>query len=410
MPHWMTSIAGIGLILFIAFLASTNRKSISIRVVGSAFALQIAIAVFVFYVPFGRTVIENMSSGVSALLGYSQAGINMVFGPLASDNMGVIFAVRVLPILIFFSSLVAVLYHLGIMQRIVAWVGGALQKVLGTAPVESLNATANVFVSQTEAPFVIKPYLASLSKPQLFAIMVSGMASVSGSVLAAYAQFGINIEYLLIASFMAAPGGLLMAKIIMPDEVSVPKTSEGLINLKDTKTEHSNVIMAAAIGAQDGLMLAVNIGGMLIAFVSLIALLNGIVGFLGGVVGIEGLSIETILGYIFSPVMFMLDIPWSEAQTAGAIFGEKLILNEFVAYISLGEIQDTLSPRTAAITTFALCGFANLSSIAIMLGALGTLIKDRMPDIAALGLRAVLAASLSNLMSAALAGLLLSPN
>jgi CNT family concentrative nucleoside transporter len=406
----MTSIAGIGLILFIAFLASTNRKSISIRVVGSAFALQIAIAVFVFYVPFGRTVIENMSSGVSALLGYSQAGINMVFGPLASDNMGVIFAVRVLPILIFFSSLVAVLYHLGIMQRIVAWVGGALQKVLGTAPVESLNATANVFVSQTEAPFVIKPYLASLSKPQLFAIMVSGMASVSGSVLAAYAQFGINIEYLLIASFMAAPGGLLMAKIIMPDEVSVPKTSEGLINLKDTKTEHSNVIMAAAIGAQDGLMLAVNIGGMLIAFVSLIALLNGIVGFLGGVVGIEGLSIETILGYIFSPVMFMLDIPWSEAQTAGAIFGEKLILNEFVAYISLGEIQDTLSPRTAAITTFALCGFANLSSIAIMLGALGTLIKDRMPDIAALGLRAVLAASLSNLMSAALAGLLLSPN
>ncbi len=410
MPHWMTSIAGIGLILFIAFLASTNRKSISIRVVGSAFALQIAIAVFVFYVPFGRTVIESMSSGVSALLGYSQAGINMVFGPLASDNMGVIFAVRVLPILIFFSSLVAVLYHLGIMQRIVAWVGGALQKILGTAPVESLNATANVFVSQTEAPFVIKPYLASLSKPQLFAIMVSGMASVSGSVLAAYAQFGINIEYLLIASFMAAPGGLLMAKIIMPDEASAPKSSEGLINLKDTKTEHSNVIMAAAVGAQDGLMLAVNIGGMLIAFVSLIALLNGIVGFLGGIVGIEGLSIEMILGYIFSPVMFMLDIPWSEAQTAGAIFGEKLILNEFVAYISLGEIQDTLSPRTAAITTFALCGFANLSSIAIMLGALGTLIKDRMPDIAALGLRAVLAASLSNLMSAALAGLLLSPN
>ncbi|UTW55642.1 NupC/NupG family nucleoside CNT transporter [Kordiimonas sp. SCSIO 12610] len=409
MPYWITSLAGIGLILLIAYLASTNRKAISLRVVGSAFALQIAIAVFVFYVPFGRTAIESMSSGVSALLGYSQAGINMVFGPLASDNMGVIFAVRVLPILIFFSSLVAVLYHVGIMQRVVAWVGGALQKTIGTAPVESLNATANIFVSQTEAPFVIKPYLSSLSKPQLFAIMVSGMASVSGSVLAAYAQFGINIEYLLIASFMAAPGGLLMAKIIMPDDNASKVDNKDLVNLKDAKTEHSNVIMAAAVGAQDGLMLAVNIGGMLIAFVSLIALLNGIVGYAGGLVGIDNLSVEMVLGYIFAPVMFMLDIPWNEAQTAGAIFGEKLILNEFVAYISLGEIQDTLSPRTAAITTFALCGFANLSSIAIMLGALGSLIKDRMSDIAALGLRAVLAASLSNLMSAALAGLLISP-
>ena len=409
MPYWITSLAGIGLILLIAYLASTNRKAISLRVVASAFALQVTIAVFVFYIPFGRTMIESMSGGVSALLGYSQAGINMVFGPLASDNMGVIFAVRVLPILIFFSSLVAVLYHLGIMQRIVAWVGGALQKIIGTAPVESLNATANIFVSQTEAPFVIKPYLAGLSRPQLFAIMVSGMASVSGSVLAAYAQFGINIEYLLIASFMAAPGGLLMAKIIMPDSKKTQTEAKDLINLKEAKTEHSNVIMAAAVGAQDGLMLAVNIAGMLIAFVSLIALLNGIVGYAGGIVGIDNLSVEMILGYIFAPVMFMLDIPWNEAQTAGAIFGEKLILNEFVAYISLGEIQETLSPRTAAITTFALCGFANLSSIAIMLGALGSLIKDRMSDIAALGLRAVLAASLSNLMSAALAGLLISP-
>jgi len=405
MPGWIMSLIGMSAILLIAYAASTDRKSINPRVVGAAFAVQILMAIFVFNSEIGRTVIQSMSGGVSALLGYSDAGINMVFGPLASENMGIIFAVKVLPILIFFSSLVAVLYHLGIMQRVVAWIGGALRFILGTGRVESLNATANIFVSQTEAPFVIKPYLPTITKPQLFAIMVSGMASVSGSVLAAYAQFGIEIKYLLIASFMAAPGGLLMAKIIMPDAKGGEPEPEDLIHIK-TDSEHTSVIMAAADGAQDGLKLAVNIGAMLIAFVSLIALLNGIVGWFGSLAGIEGLSVQVILGYIFAPVMFLLDVPWSEAQVTGAIFGEKLILNEFVAYISLGDIQSTLSPKTVAITTFALCGFANLSSIAIMLGGLGTLVESMRGDIAKFGLRAVLAASLSNLMSAALAGLL----
>jgi CNT family concentrative nucleoside transporter len=400
-----TGLLGILVILAIAVAFSANRRAINLRIVATAFALQAAIAAFVLYVPAGRAAISWLSSGVGALLGYANAGIEMVFGPLATFTGGTVFAIHVLPIVIFFASLMSVLYFLGVMQLVVAGVGRALQFVIGTKPIESLNAAANIFVGQTEAPLVIKPYLPGVTGPQLFAIMTSGMASVSGTILGAYALLGIDLEYLLAASFMSAPGGLLMAKLIMPDDPDDQATPQQLISLKEARGDSENVIQAAAVGARDGLMLAANIAAMLIAFVSLIALLNGIIGGLGGLAGIEGLSVQRILGWIFAPVMWLLDVPWSEAQAAGAIFGEKVILNEFVAYVSLGNALDSFSEKTTAVVTFALCGFANLSSIAILLGGLGSLVPGRMGEMARFGLRVVLAGSLSNLMSAALAGL-----
>jgi CNT family concentrative nucleoside transporter len=286
-------------------------------------------------------------------------------------------------------------------------VGGFLQIVIGTRPVESLNAAANIFVGQTEAPLAIKPYLDRITKPQLFAIMCSGLASVAGTVLAAYAQLGVNLEYLLAASFMAAPGGLLMAKLIIPDGSERDDSKLTIMDITKERSPHANIFMAAAAGAQDGLKLALTIGAMLLAFVALIALANGLLGGVGSWVGMEDLSLQKVLGWVFAPLMFLLSVPWSEAQAAGAIFGEKLILNEFVAYISLINQTADFSPKTVAIITFALCGFANLSSIAILLGGLGSLIPDRMNDIAKYGVYAILAGSLSNLMSAALAGLIL---
>ncbi|MGI9295994.1 MAG: NupC/NupG family nucleoside CNT transporter, partial [Pseudomonadales bacterium] len=340
------------------------------------------------------------------VIDYSRAGIDMVFGPLASDKIGFSFAVNVLPIIIFFSALMSVLYHLKIMQWVVKLVGGGLQKVVGTAPVESLNAAANVFVGQTEAPLVVRPYLKNLTEPQLFAVMTSGLASIAGTVLAAYVLLGAEMKYLLAAGFMAAPGGLLMAKIIMPDDKGavVANADRGLV-MGDS--EHVNVILAAAQGAGDGVKLAVNIGAMLIAFVALIALFNGIVGGLAGLAGIEDLTLEKILGWLFAPLMYLLSVPWEEAQAAGALFGEKLVLNEFVAFSHIQEYLAGMSERTTAIVTFSLCGFANLSSIAILLGGLGSLVPEMREPIARFGLKAVAAGSLSNLMSAALASILL---
>jgi len=399
--------AGIGAILFIAFLFSKNRFAINYRIVLSAFALQAAIAFLVLRTPFGVGFIKTLSGGVTTILSYANEGINMIFGQLAGDQFGTVFAIHVLPIIIFFSALMSVLYHMRIMQAIVAGVGGFLNMVIGTRPVESLNAAANVFVGQTEAPLAIKPYLGRITNPQLFAIMTSGLASVAGTVLAAYATLGVNLEYLLAASFMAAPGGLLMAKIIVPDGSEKDESTLTIMDITKERSPHANVFMAAAAGAQDGLKLALTIGAMLLAFVALIALANGLLGGVGGWVGMDDLSLQKILGWVFAPLMFLLSIPWSEAQAAGALFGEKLILNEFVAYISFIGQEDAFSAKSQAIITFALCGFANLSSIAILLGGLGSLIPERMSQIAKYGVYAILAGSLSNLMSAALAGLIL---
>jgi CNT family concentrative nucleoside transporter len=399
-------IAGIVVILGIAVAFSSNRKAINLRVVGAALALQAAIAAFVLYFDYGRIMIDSLSSGVLAVIGFSKDGINMVFGPLAdADVVGFSFAINVLPIIIFFSALMSVMYHLRIMEWIVKLVGGALHKIIGTGAVESMNAAANIFVGQTEAPLVVRPYLKNLTEPQMFAVMVSGLASIAGTVLAGYVLMGAELKYLLAAAFMAAPGGLLMAKIVMPDDEVVPPGGHEKLIMEPS--HHKNVILAAASGTTDGLRLAANIGAMLIAFVALIALFNGLVGGLFSLVGIEGITLQFILGKIFQPLMYLLSVPWAEAEAAGALFGEKLILNEFVAFSHLNDYLAGMSPRTVAIATFSLCGFANLSSIAILLGGLGVLVPEKRDLIGQLGIKAVLAASLSNLMSAALAGIML---
>jgi len=432
-------LTGIVAILAIAFLLSNNRRAIRPRVVGAAFALQAGIAVLVLYVPVGKAVIASMSRGVANLLGYAQKGTDFIFGPLASPAIGgSSFAISALPVIIFFASLVSILYYLGVMQLIVRWVGGAIEAVTGVSKVESLCAAANIFVGQSESPLVIRPYLAGLTPPQLFTVMTSGMAGVAGTILAAYASMGIKIDYLLAASFMAAPGGILMAKIIMPDvrpsvqgelplgdhpEVHLAETrisgkgpaallpegtpGEPLPEASHDEEKPANIIMAAAQGAQTGVKLAVAVGAMVLAFVALVALANGLLGGVGGWFGYPDLSFQMLLGKVFAPVMLLLNIPWGEAQIAGGLFGTKVVLNEFVAYIELGAAQGSLSPATIAIVTFALCGFANFSSIAIQMAVTGSLAPNQRPMIAKLGVKALIAGSLANLMSAALAGLLL---
>jgi CNT family concentrative nucleoside transporter len=406
MPANLIGILGIIVILGIAVAFSGNRNAINLRVVGAAFALQAVIAAFVLYFEAGQAAIRGLSTGVLAVINYSRAGIDMVFGPLAdTDVIGFSFAINVLPIIIFFAALMSVMYHLRIMEWVVKLVGGALHRIIGTGAIESMNAAANIFVGQTEAPLVVRPYLKNLTEAQFFAVMVSGLASIAGTVLAGYVLMGAELKYLLAAAFMAAPGGLLMAKLIMPDTEAVP--AGGHEKLVMERSQHKNVILAAASGTTDGLRLAANIGAMLVAFVALIALFNGLVGWVFSLVGIDGITLQLILGKIFQPLMYLLSVPWEEAEAVGALFGEKLILNEFVAFSHLNDYLAGASPRAIAIATFSLCGFANLSSIAILLGGLGVLVPEKRELIGRFGMKCVLAASLSNLMSAALAGLLL---
>lgn len=406
MHHPAFGLIGMAFILFIAFLFSENKKGIRLRTVVPCFLLQIIIAWLVLYVPFGQTVLEAISNGVQGLLNYANAGINFLFGNLATNVEGYSFLVRVLPVIIFFAALMEVLYYLKVMQVIVRYGGRAIRYITDTKPVESLNVIANIFVGQTEAPLSLKPYLPSINRYELFTIMVSGLASIAGSVLLAYTAMGVNPNYLIAACFMSAPAGLLMAKIIMPDPTIATREDVKAVYAMADERPHENIIMAAGVGAQNGLKMAVNIGAMVLAFVALIAMINGLLGWAGGLFGIENLTMQTILGWIFAPLMWTLNVPWDEAVRAGGIFGEKIVINEFIAYDSLSKIQEDLSPHTVVVLTFALCGFANFSSIAILLGGLGALIPDRMSDIADMGLKAVLAASLANLMNAAIAGIL----
>jgi len=406
----LISIVGILVLLGLAFLLSGDKKAINLRVVSSAFVLQLAIAAFVLVVPVGKDILQSMSNGVNQVINYSNVGIDFLFGSLADmDNLGFIFVVKVLPIIIFASALMSVLYHLHIMQWVVKIFGGALHKIIGTKRVESLCAAANIFLGQTEAPLVVRPYLGKISDAQFFTVMVSGLASISGTILAGYAALGVSMDYLIAASFMAAPGGLLMAKIIMPDPEPATAESQVLdVDSFDDEHKPANVIEAAANGAADGLKLAANIGAMLLAFVALIAMLNGMIGGIGGWFGYGDLTFNLILGKIFAPLMYVLGIPWAEADIAGNLIGTKLILNDFVGYVELAKLPDgALSPHSVMVVTFALCGFANLSSIAILMGGFGVLVPERRHLIARWGLKAVAAGSLSNLMSAALAGLLI---
>lgn len=407
MANWMISLLGIVVLFAIAVALSTNRKAIRPRVVLSAFALQAVIAVVVLYWSAGQSAIRTLSAGFTSIISYGNEGIAFIFGELYTSQQYPIFAVNVLPVIVFFAALMAVLYHIGVMQWLVRILGRGLQAIIGTGPVESLNAAANIFVGQTEAPLVVKPYLGGITKPQLFTVMASGTASVAGTVLAAYAGMGAQIEYLLAASFMAAPGGLLMAKLMMPDDPA-DLAASGSARIENIEIpREKNVFLAAASGAQEGVRLAVMIGAMLLAFVALIALFNGVVGGIFGLFGIEDITLERILGWCFAPLMWLLSIPVNEIEIAGSLFGKKLILNEFVAFLDFGTVKDMVSERTAAIITFTLCGFANLSSIAILLGGLGVLIPEHRDLIGQFGFRAVIAGSLSNLMSAALASLIL---
>ena len=401
----LISLVGIAVLFTVAFLSSTNRRQINWRTVSLALLLQFTLGGIVLYLPIGVSLLSAISDAVTSVLGNAQDGIAFVFGPIGAFEMGFIFAFHVLPVIVFFSALVSVLYYLGIMGWIIRVIGGALQKLLGTSKAESMSATANIFVCQTEAPLVVKPYIPNMTRSELFAVMVGGMATVAGSVLAGYVLLGVELRYLLAASFMAAPGGFLMAKMMIPETEEIVDDNKE-IELKFD--EHVNVIDAAAAGASSGMALALNVGAMVLAFVGLIALINAILAWAGGLVGFESLSLQLLLGYAFQPLAFLLGIPWEETNLAGSLIGQKLVFNEFVAFVALTEQMESLSAHSQAVVTFALCGFANFSSIGIMLGGLGTMAPTRRSDVAELGVRAVFAGFLANLMSGAIASFFLS--
>lgn len=408
----LISVIGIFVLLAIAILLSNNRRAINLRTVGGALLIQIAIGAFILYVPVGREILLALSNGVSKIIAYGNDGVRFLFGGLATDasfkafgNDGFIFAIRVLPIIVFFSALISLLYYIGVMQWIIKIIGGALQKILGTSKAESMSAAANIFVGQTEAPLVVKPYISKMTESELFAVMCGGLASIAGSVLAGYAGLGVPLPYLIAASFMAAPAGLLFAKLIIPQ---TDKFNDDLEKVELDKP--TNILDAAAAGASSGMQLALNVGAMLVAFVALIALLNGLLGGIGEWFGMPELSLGLILGWIFKPLAWIIGVPWNEAEIAGRMIGTKLAVNEFVGYLEFSpylaaDAAVQLSDKTKAIITFALCGFANFSSIAILIGGLGGMAPSRRGDIARLGIKAVIAGSLANLMSATIAGL-----
>ncbi len=445
----LNSILGIIFIFLVAFLLSNNKKKINWRTVIIGFLIQFGFAVIALKWSVGKYVLGKVALGVQSVINYANEGVSFIFGSLSKD--GSIFAVNVLSVIIFISAIVSILYYLGVMQFVIKIIGGGLAKLLGTSKLETISASANIFLGQTEAPLLIKPYVEKLTESELFTVMVGGLASVSGSILVGYSLLGIPIEYLVSASFMAAPAGLVISKIILPEikeaEVNneiemvkddsanvvdaaakgaidglglvlniaaillaLPEIKEAEVNneIEMVKDDSANVVDAAAKGAIDGLGLVLNIAAILLAFVALIALVNGLIGWVGGWFGFADLSLQTILGYIFSPVAAVIGVPWNEAVTAGSLIGQKVILNEFVAFTSLSPLMGTLSAKTVAIVTFSLCGFANISSIAILIGGIGGMAPNRKHDIARLGWKAVAAGTLCNLLSATIAGLLIS--
>ncbi|WP_220850403.1 NupC/NupG family nucleoside CNT transporter [Helicobacter pylori] len=409
------SVVGMAVLFLIAWVFSSNKRAINYRTIISAFVIQVALGALALYVPLGREMLQGLASGIQSVIGYGYEGVRFLFGNLAPNAKGdqgiggFIFAINVLAIIIFFASLISLLYYLKIMPLFINLIGGALQKCLGTSKAESMSAAANIFVAHTEAPLVIKPYLKSMSDSEIFAVMCVGMASVAGPVLAGYASMGIPLPYLIAASFMSAPGGLLFAKIIYPQ-------NEAISSHADVSAEkHVNAIEAIANGASTGLNLALHVGAMLLAFVGMLALINGLLGVVGGFLGMEHLSLGLILGTLLKPLAFMLGIPWSQAGIAGEIIGIKIALNEFVGYMQflpyLGDNPPLiLSEKTKAIITFALCGFANLSSVAMLIGGLGSLVPKKKDLIVRLALKAVLVGTLSNFMSATIAGLFIGLN
>ena len=397
----LNSIIGILFIFAVSYLLSNNKKHIKWRTIIIGFLIQFGFALAVLKWSVGKYVLSKVALGVQSVIDYAQEGISFVFGSLAND--GSIFFVNVLCVIIFISAVVSILYYLGIMQFVIRVIGGALSRLLGTSQLETISSSANIFLGQTEAPLLIKPYVSKLTESELFAVMVGGLASVSGSILVGYSMLGIPIEYLISAAFMAAPAGLIIAKILCP-ETEHDKVQNEVEMIKDNSV---NVVDAASKGAIDGLGLVLNIAAIILAFVAVIALINGLIGWIGGWFGVSDLSLQGILGWIFSPVAAIIGVPWGEAVTAGSLIGQKLILNEFVAFSNMAPLLPELSAKTTAIVTFALCGFANISSIAILIGGIGGMAPNRKADIARLGWKAVLGGTLANLLSATIAGLLL---
>jgi concentrative nucleoside transporter, CNT family len=419
MADLLRGLVGLSALVLIAFALSSNRRAIRLRVVGAALATQVAIGALVLFVPWGRAALGGAATGVNHVIDYGNQGIQFLFGGLVTakmfelfGNTGFVFAFRVLPAIIFVSALIAVLYHIGIMRWIVVGLGLLFQRLLGVSKIESFSAVTTIFLGQSEMPAVLKPFTRQLHGPELFCIMTSGMAAVAGSLLAGYAGLGVKLEYLIAASFMAVPGGLLFAKIVCPSTEPSTVTFEE-IQFDDHPAV--NVIDAAASGAGVGLKVAVNVGAMLIAFIGLIALLDGMIGGVMGWFGHPELSLATLLGYAFAPVAWLIGVPWEHASIAGNLIGQKLILNEFVAYVSLAPYLQSaaavtaaglnvLDPKTLVIMSFALCGFANFSSIAILTGGFGAVDPLLRPEVARHGLRVVAAGTLSNLASATIAG------
>ncbi|MEF1254920.1 MULTISPECIES: NupC/NupG family nucleoside CNT transporter [unclassified Vibrio] len=390
---------GVIALLLCAVFLSESRQSINWKTVSRALLLQVGFAALVLYFPWGQAALTSLSSGVSSLLGFADQGIAFLFGDLA--NTGFIFAVRVLPIIIFFSALISALYYLGIMQKVIEFIGGGIQKFLGTSKAESLVATGNIFLSQGESPLLVRPFLSRMTRSELFAVMAGGMASVAGSVLGGYAGLGVELKYLIAASFMAAPGSLMMAKIIVPERDTPIDQS----NIEMDQAQESNVIDALASGAMNGMKVAVAVGTMLIAFVSVIAMVNTGLESLGELVGFSGMTLQALFGYLFSPLAWVIGVPSNEVLMAGSYIGQKIVMNEFVAFIDFVEHKALLSEHSQVIITFALCGFANIGSIAIQLGSIGVIAPERRAEVANLGIKAVLAGTLANLTSACLAGI-----
>lgn len=421
----LTSLLGIVALLGIAWLLSNNRRKFPWRVAGWGIGLQMTLAVLLLKTPWGTAFFGAARNFVNRLLGFTDAGTSLMWGNLfrtgedivAYSNpeagywqvtnsvtgelapLGTIFVIHILPTIIFFSSLMALLYHIGIMQKLIAGMAWIMRKTMGTSGSETLSASANVFVGQTEAPFVIKPYLNTMTSSELMAVMVGGFATVAGGVMAAYVRFGIDAGHLLAASVMSAPAALVVAKIMYPETEESP--TRGSVSLNISK-EYSNILDAAAGGAGVGLKLAANVGAMLLAFTALVAMINYGMGFLG-------LSLQQVFGWVFAPIAWVMGVPWSEASTFGNLLGTKIAVNEFLGYIELGNAarDGSLSPRSVVIGTYALCGFANFSSIAIQIGGIGTISPERRKDVAALGLRAMFGGALASWLTATIAGVLI---
>lgn len=407
----MRSIVGMAVLLIIAFLLSVNKKRISLRTTGAALVLQIAIGGIMLYFPPGKWLVEQAALGVHKIMSYSDAGSAFIFGSLVGDKMdvlfdgaGFIFAFRVLPAIIFVTALISLLYYIRVMGGLIRILGGIFQKALNISKVESFVAVTTIFLGQNEIPAIVKPFINRLNRNELFTVICSGMASIAGSMMIGYAGMGVPIDYLLAASLMAIPGGILFARILSPTTEESKVTFE---NLSFTDTPPKSVIEAVASGAMTGLKIAVGVATVVMTFVAIIALINGIIGGIGGWFGYGNITLEGIFGWILAPLAWIMGVDWADASLAGSLIGQKLAINEFVAYLNLSpylQPGSTLDVKTTAIISFALCGFANFGSIGVVVGAFSAISPQRAPEIAQLGMRALAAATLSNLMSATIAG------